>query len=196
MIHSALTIRCAASAFLLTVAIAMAIGPVRAEETTDVKAADITLKVPTSWKQQPPENRLRLAQFAIPAAEGEKNPGELSVFNFGSGGTVEQQVARWINQFQPDGRKIEARRGKVANLGEYVVVDLAGTYNQPDGPPILRRTVPVPDSRMLVAMIQTDNGDYFLKLVGGKQTIAGAADAFRAMFGADRESEKPLELPE
>jgi len=179
----------------VTVALSLAADVLQAEDTKEAKVSELTLKVPTSWQQQPPENRLRLAQFEIPAVEGDKSAAELSIFNFGAGGTVEQQVARWTGQFEADGRQVKVGSGSIENLGDYVLADLSGTYLKPDGPPILRKVVPTPGSRMLVAMIQTDNGTYFLKLVGGEKTVGSAAEAFRKSFGADAETEKPLELP-
>ncbi len=159
--------------------------PLQAEEpagTKDVKVRDITLVVPAAWKSQPPANNLRLAQFEVPAAGEDKEPAELSVFNFGGGATVEQQVDRWKGQFSPEQRKFTMEQGKSA-WGEYVLVDLQGTYKKPVGPPVLRRTKPTPDSAMKIAMINTDNGTYFVKLVGPRTTVTSAATDFRKAIG-------------
>ena len=151
--------------------------------TKKVKVGDITLVVPITWKQQPPVNRLRLAQFEIPVSGNDKEPAELSVFNFGAGGTVDQQVDRWKGQFLPANRKFSMERGKI-ELGEYVLVNLAGTYKKPTGPPVLRKTKSMPGAEMLVAMIRTENGTYFLKLVGLKATVSATAADFRKAIGA------------
>lgn len=171
--------------------------PVRAEDAAakKVKVGDITLVVPAAWKQQPPANKLRLAQFEIPASGDDKEPAELSVFNFGAGGTVTQQVDRWKGQFLPENREFAMEQGKI-KLGAYVLVDLAGTYKKPSGPPILAKTKPMPGAEMLVAMISTEQGTYFLKLVGLKATVSAAAADFRKSFGAPAkkpaaEQEKP-----
>lgn len=163
-----------------------------ADETRVAKIGGLSLTVPKHWKEEPPANRLRLGQFSVPPVEGDKEAAELSIFNFGAGGTVEEQVARWIEQFEANGRKSQTSTGTIENLGKYVFVDLSGTYKKPDGPPILRKTVPQPGSRMLVAMIQTEDGDYFLKLVGPAKTVTAALDAFRNSFGAKADKEKPL----
>src|SRR5579872_5132659 len=83
---------------------------VRAEEspkTRTVKAGEIKLKVPESWKQQPPTNKLRLAQFTVPKAPGDAEDGEFVVFFFGgaTGGT-DANVQRWINQFDSKDRNV------------------------------------------------------------------------------------------
>ena len=58
----------------------------KAEETVDVKIADLDLKIPKSWKQSDAPRAMRLATFEIPAAEGDKEQGELAVSSFPGGG--------------------------------------------------------------------------------------------------------------
>jgi gluconolactonase len=148
-----------------------------------VKVGDVVLVVPNTWKQQPPSNRLRLAQFGIPASGDDKEPAELSVFNFGGGGAVAQQVDRWKGQFLPKDREFSMEQGKI-ELGAYVLVELSGTYKKSIGPPVLRKTTEMPGARMLVVMISTQKGNYFLKLVGLNATVSAAAADFRKSFGA------------
>jgi len=152
------------------------------EAAREVKVGDITLAVPAAWKQQAPANRLRLAQFEIPASGDDKEPAELSIFNFGAGGTVDQQVERWKGQFLPENRKFSMEQGKV-ELGEYVLVELSGTFKKPVGPPVLRKTVAMPGAAMHVAMVSTEKGIYFLKLVGLQSTVNAAASDFRKSIG-------------
>ena len=168
--------------------------PLQAEEKTrEVKAHDLTLNVPTDWKQQQVSNNLRLAQFAIDPAEGDEQPAELVVFP-PFGGTISENVKRWIDQFQAEGRKVVMTQGETEQ-GNYVLVDLSGTYNTPDGPPILRRTVATPDYRMIAVMLSAKaGGNYFLKLTGPKKTVESIVDEFRQTFGADASKEKPYEL--
>jgi len=160
----------------------------------EVKVGDITLQVPAGWKQSPPTSNLRLAQFEIPAAAGEQ-PGELAVFAFGgAAGGVQANIKRWIEQFRPEGRQTKITKGKTAK-GEYVLVDVSGTYNKPVGPPIAGKTEPMENARMLAAILQFGGpADYFLKLTGGKQTVTDAANAFRGSFGGKADEEKPVEF--
>jgi len=65
-------------------------------------------KVPASWKSQKPSNKFRAYQFLVPKAEGDKKDAELVIFFFGegSGGTVEENLKRWKDQFRsPRSRK-------------------------------------------------------------------------------------------
>ena len=105
------------------------------EAPKEVKIGDIKLKVPATWKAQEPSNKLRLAQFQIPAAEGDEFPTELVISSFpGGGGGVEMNLKRWTDQFSPDGRKVKVVSGK-APQGEYVLHDATGTYLFSSGGP-------------------------------------------------------------
>ncbi|QDU51922.1 hypothetical protein [Gimesia panareensis] len=165
-----------------------------AAKTNDVKIKDITLKVPADWKSAPPSNRLRLAQFEIPAVKGDKEPAELVISSFGgTGGGVAANVSRWIGQFNSEGRKAKVSQGE-AKDGKYVIVDISGTYNKSIGPPILRKTEAVPNSRMIGVILAVEGkAYYFLKLTGPDKTVAAAADALRTSFGASAKDEKPFE---
>jgi len=162
------------------------------QELKEAKVGDITLKTPASWKQSEPTSRLRLAQFEIPAAEDGKESAELAIFSFGGGGGVQANIDRWIGQFDADGRKSKVTSGK-SDLGQYVIVDVTGTYKKPVGPPVLRKTEPMPGARMLAAILAVEGkGNYFLKMTGENATVSAAVKAFRTSFGGKEADEKPL----
>ncbi|MFH1299673.1 MAG: hypothetical protein ABIK07_01335 [Planctomycetota bacterium] len=163
-------------------------------KTNEVQIKDITLKVPASWKSAPPSNNLRLAQFEIPAVEGDKEPAELVISSFGgTGGGTSANITRWIGQFASEGRKVKVTQGETKE-GKYVFADINGTYNKSIGPPFLRKTEAVPDSQMLGVILAIEGKPYyFLKLTGPKKTVASVLDSFRASFGANAKDEKPFE---
>ena len=168
-----------------------------ASKTRQIKVDELKLTVPASWKQQEPSNKLRKAQFQIPAAKGDKDAVELVVYEFpGGGGGVGANIQRWIGQFQAKGRKAKVTQG-TAPQGKYVVVDISGTYNEPVGPPILRKSKPLPNARMLaVILLVTDAKKvYYIKFAGSAKTVSAHAEAFRASIGADPKKEKELKLP-
>ena len=163
-------------------------------KATAVKVKDITLSVPSTWKQEKPTSRLRAGQFKLPAVAGDKEGAELVVYFFGgAGGGADANIRRWIGQFQSEGRKMKVLQGK-STQGPYLVLDLSGTYNKPIGPPIQRRTKPMPGARMLAVILSIkDKGNYFLKLTGPNKTVTAAASQLRVSFGADPKKETPYE---
>ena len=162
----------------------------------EVKIEDITLKVPDSWKQLPPSNKLRLAQFLIPPADGDKHPTELVISSFpGGGGGVEANLKRWTDQFSSDGRKVAITTG-TSPQGDYVVHDVKGTYLfQAGGPFAGGKKEERADHRSLsVVLTIKDKGNYFLRLTGTEKAVNAAEKAFRESFGANAKDEKPYEL--
>ncbi|TWT57064.1 hypothetical protein KOR42_04220 [Thalassoglobus neptunius] len=179
--------------FQLSSSLVSADEPAAGEKTVEVKAQDLKLTVPASWKKQQPSNNLRLLQFEIPSAEEGKDSIEFVVFP-PFGGSVSDNVRRWIDQFESGDRKVTTVQGE-SPQGKYVLVDLSGTYKKPDGPPILRRTTPTPDYRMVAVMLASKSGgNYFLKMVGPSESVSNQIEAFRKSYGADKASEAPYAL--
>ena len=169
---------------------------VTVEEAKDVEVKDIKLKVPASWKTEKPSNNLRLAQFKLPAADGEDPVAELVVSSFGGdGGGVDQNLKRWNDQFVPEGRKIKLTTGE-STQGKYHLSDVSGTYLQTSGGPFAGgKKTPKPGYRSLsVAIMVPDSGMYFLRLTGPEKTVTNAVDAFRKSFGADASKETEYSL--
>jgi len=164
----------------------------------EVEAGDLKLSVPETWKQQQPSNNLRLAQFAIPAVEGDTAPAEL-VISPPIGGTREANITRWVDQFEAEGRELVMSQGKCPQ-GDYVLVQLSGTYKRSIGPPILRKTEAAPGYRMHGVMLSVAKdgkavGNYFLKLTGPAKTVTANDDALRASIAADQSKEEKYDLP-
>ena len=164
-------------------------------KTREVKLKDLTLNVPETWKQGDPSNNLRLGEFDIPPVEDDgDDPVELTVFTFGGGGSVQQNIERWINQFDAEGRKAKVTTGE-APQGRYVFVEISGTYQQPVGPPILRQTETLPEARMLAVILSIpEKGVYYLKMAGREKTVSANEQHLRRSFGGNAEQEKSLDL--
>ena len=97
------------------------------------------------------------------------------------------------------GRELVMSQGKCAQ-GDYVLVQLSGTYKRPIGPPIRGKSEPTPDYKMhgIMLTVMKDNknvGNYFLKLTGPAKTVAASEEALRASIAADKSKEEKFELP-
>lgn len=136
------------------------------------------------WKEKPPRSRIIEHEFEIPVVEGDEIPGRLTVM--GSGGSIDDNVNRWLGQFTDAGGKALTKdKAKVEKLsiGGLTVhyVDLSGTYkDMPGGPFAGGATTLRENYRMLGAIIENKTaGNYFLKLYGPKATIAANEKAFQ-----------------
>jgi len=144
----------------------------------------LTFTAPAGWTKKQPATKIVEAEFATPAAKGDETPGRLTAM--GAGGTVEDNINRWIGQFAGEGgAAVKPKQDKLNVSGcEIHYVDLAGTYKDtPGGPFAGGKTTLRNDYRMLAAIVVTkDAGNYFLKLYGPKATIAEAEAGFQEML--------------
>ncbi len=161
--------------------------------TEDVKVGKLILHIPTSWKKEAPSSRMRLLQFRVPASGADQEDAELAVFSFPGGGSLKQNIERWIGQFTPANREVSLFHGKTKE-GRYALADISGTYKKAIGPPIAGRTEEVPGSRVLAVILEGREGVYYLKLVGPDKTVAAEAQRLRAAFDGNVAEEKPFSL--
>ncbi|MEX0716870.1 MAG: hypothetical protein WD066_09795 [Planctomycetaceae bacterium] len=193
--------RFAAAVFVTLSSLALS-GTAFAEEsdgdvvTKQVKVRDVTLTLPDSWRQTQPASTLRLAQFEVPPVMGDKEPTELAVFSFaGGGGGVDDNIRRWISQFEGQGREVTLTKGK-SPQGEYWFADIQGTYLMPVGPPIRQQTKRLEGGRMLGIILKADKGVYFLRMAGPRYTVSAQENAIRKAIGAAQGEETEHELAE
>jgi hypothetical protein len=149
-----------------------------------VADGNMTLRAPSTWKKIKPKINFIEAEFQIPAVEGDENNGRLTVM--GAGGSVQQNIDRWIGQFkQSDGTstKSKTKSEKMEVNGMPVhMVDIRGNYMDGMGGPFGPKTERE-NYRMLGAIIETANdGRYFVKLYGPQKTIDKQAALFKKMI--------------
>ncbi len=142
----------------------------------------LTLTAPSDWLPKTPKVRIIDYEFVVPAAKGDKADGRVTVMT--AGGSVEANIERWFGQFsQPDGsatRETAKVQHKTIAGHKVHIVEIAGTYRDAPGPfaPPIER----PGYRMLGAVIETGEGNYFIKFYGPDRTVAEHAKPFHAML--------------
>jgi hypothetical protein len=150
----------------------------------EVRVADghLLLQVPGEWKQVKPRSRLVEVEFAIPEAEKDVGAGRMTIM--ASGGTVEDNLTRWIGQFRTaEGKPIEdAEPQELETNGlKMTTLDLTGTYRDMSRGPFGPATE-LPDHRMIGAIVPTEGaGTYYIKLYGPTVTIEPAVEPFMEM---------------
>ncbi|TWT36702.1 hypothetical protein KOR34_16420 [Posidoniimonas corsicana] len=144
---------------------------------------DLVMPAPADWKQVKPRNRIIEQEFAVAIKEVDA-PARFTVM--ASGGSIEQNVNRWIGQFKKLAQPEEGKPGELHDLEVNGMkahwVDLAGDYlDSPRGP--FGPKVEKKDYRVLAAIVETkDSGNYFFKLVGPDKVVAKHKDAFLTML--------------
>jgi hypothetical protein len=149
------------------------------KEGTRVKIDGLTSVTPPDWKDEKPRS-MRLMQFRLPRAEGDKEDVELVIFFFGKGGGggLEANVQRWKSMFiPPKGKKIDdvtkVDKLKAGNV-DITAVEIHGTYKGSG----IDKKQPQPNYRMIKVYFDSKNGPYFFSLVGPDKTVAQHRKAF------------------
>jgi hypothetical protein len=143
----------------------------------------LLLQAPESWVRKEPRSRIIEHEFAV---EGKKDqePGRITIM--GAGGSIEQNINRWIGQFVlPEGKKAKeltkVEKRKIAGI-DTRIVDVSGTYKDTvgGGPFSGGKTVERKNYRMLAAIIEggPSIGNYFIKFYGPADLVKANEKAF------------------
>lgn len=141
----------------------------------------IKMTAPVGWERKMPRSRIVEHEFAASAGADDKEPARITFM--GAGGDVKTNVDRWKAQFEGG----ESTAKEVTVAGQTIhIVDIGGTFkDMPGGPFAGGKTVLRENYRMLGAIIVTkDFGQYFVKLVGPKATVAAQEKAFNELLNS------------
>jgi hypothetical protein len=144
-------------------------------------AGGIAWKVPARWTAGA-GSAMRVATYAVPAAQGGEK-GECAVFFFGpgQGGGVDENVARWGQQFE--GAPAPQRSTQTVAGLRVTRASVTGTYLAPGGP-MMQSTGKKAGYRLLGAIVEAPDGNVFFKLTGPGPTVAAAQADFDALVAS------------
>jgi len=139
---------------------------------------------PTRWDAKP-AGGMRAATYLIPAAKGDSEGAECAVFE-NLGGGVQDNISRWIGQFEkPDGAPNQSQ-GTINGL-TVTTVEVSGTFKG-GGQMMGQSSGPKTGYRLLGAIVEGPEGDVFFKLTGPAKTVAAAQGEFQAMLKSLKKS--------
>lgn len=168
--------------FLCLLAFAFALSAFAADPAT-FKVGAFTFKRPETWKWTPVNSTMRKAQLLVPDPTNPAGPGaEVIFFHFGAGqgGGVDGNVSRWLGQFVEAGETLKPVIEKAEVKGTKVtrVRVASGTFSSgmPGGP-----TTPMTNYGLYGAILESAEGDVFVKMTGPAELVNAAAPNFEAM---------------
>jgi hypothetical protein len=132
---------------------------------------------PEKWEWVEVTSSMRKAQLKVPGPNKSQS-AEVVFFYFGegNGGGTKANVDRWLGQFEnkSDPKVEEAKVGS----HRLIYVQVEGTYlsGMPGGP----RT-PQPKSMLNGAIIESDQGNVFIKMTGPAVLVKSAKEEFKKM---------------
>lgn len=153
--------------------------PVARFDAANPVVAGVHWQTPEVLVSREPAMRMRAAEYAMGEGDAE---AVLTVYHFpGMGGSIQDNVDRWVGQFQgPDGSPAasEVETKTVGGL-DVTVVDVSGTFES--GMPMGGQQGPQGGQRLLGAIVAGPNGPVFFKFLGPATTVAEGETAFSAL---------------
>jgi hypothetical protein len=133
--------------------------------------AGVRWTAPASWKAQA-ARPMRAATYVVPAAADDKEDGECGIYYFGQGkgGSVDDNMKRWIGQFEPAQQEWQPHKRTISGLN-VTTIDLSGTYTGAGGPMATAKTIK-PGYRLLGAIVEAPEGLIFIKFTAPAKTAA------------------------
>jgi hypothetical protein len=136
-----------------------------------------------------PKSPARAAEYVVPRVGTDPEDGECVVMTFGphQGGSVDDNVKRWVDQFHP-ALPTPRRTSVEVNGMRMTFVEVAGTYAGNMMPNAQGVTSPTdkPGWRLLGAVVEAPSGLWFFKLTGPDVTVRSGARQFEDMVRSAR----------
>ena len=155
----------------------------RAADPATFSVGTFTFKRPAAWKWVAvAPNSMRKAQLRVEGENGQGADVVFFTFGAGQGGGVNANISRWVGQFEEkDGAAVKPVEETAEVKGTKITrvrVD-TGTFNSgmPGGP-----TTPQADYGLYGAILESKDGDVFVKLTGPAALVRAAAAEFEAMI--------------
>jgi hypothetical protein len=143
-----------------------------------------TFKRPAGWTWVPVNSPMRKAQLHVPDPANPTGPGaEVAFFYFGAGqgGSVDDNISRWLGQFGEEGDDLKFTVDTADFKGTKItrIQVPSGTFSSgmPGGP-----TTPMTNYGLYGAILQSPQGDVFIKMTGPASVVKSAAADFSAMI--------------
>ncbi|MEX1138558.1 MAG: hypothetical protein WEB33_04910 [Bacteroidota bacterium] len=146
----------------------------------EARVAGVQWSYPETWTRDS-GRPMRVVTYAVPAAEGDPEPGECGVFYFGEqqGGDIDGNIQRWGAQFE-GATQAEKTAIKVNGLN-VTTVKIEGTFLAPGGP-MMQSQGKKDNYRLLGAIVEAPGGMVFFKCTGPAKTIESGQAQFLAMI--------------
>ena len=125
---------------------------------------------------------MRAGEWLVPRAPGDTDDAECFVITFGAkgGGTVDDNVDRWVKQFDPQ-TSPPARTTHEVHGMKVTRVEVAGTYSAMQMPRAAP-TSPHASWRLVGAIVEAPSGLWFIKLTGPDATVKAATKEMDALI--------------
>ncbi|MGI8604473.1 MAG: hypothetical protein ACR2OZ_15985 [Verrucomicrobiales bacterium] len=152
----------------------------RADGSLEVGAFKFT--PPSPWQVSKSPKPMSQGGFVLPGKEGVAEL-EAAFYHFGpgQGGDIEGNIKRWQGMFQADPAPKVAREETAFGDKKATLVVIAGTYK---GSSFRPEPSPKPDHTLIAAILPSDRGDVFVRMVGPTASVTAAKEDFKKLLAS------------
>jgi hypothetical protein len=153
-------------------------GPGASDEAGVLKVGGVSMTVPKSWVKEQPSSGMRAAQYKIPDPADDKKPSGIVAYFTNIGGTVDDNINRWVGQISEPAAPPERKEFAAAGALKVFTVSVTGTFTD-----TMRGGGPAKDTTLLGAVITGGpQGPLFIKATGPKDVMAKQVEAWEKML--------------
>ena len=155
-------------------------------KVTELKVGSFTFKVAAPWVAKAEPRMMSQGGFTRAGKDGSAAiEADFYHFGAGGGGGIEPNIKRWQSQFAPgaDGAPPSMEREELTfGDGKALIVTLKGTFLS--GPAMSATKTPMPGYAMLGAILESKEGDVFVKITGPEAATLATKEEVKAMVKA------------
>jgi hypothetical protein len=151
----------------------------RAEEpaATPLKVGPLTFSLAAPWKVSDTPKPMSQGTIELPGKDGAVGlSASFYHFGAGQGGDLQGNIQRWQGMFQPSPEAKTVKEEMDFGKAKATLVSITGTY-------VGSRFTPEKEPRagytLLAAVLPTDDGDIYVRLVGSEAGVAAAKEEFK-----------------
>ncbi len=170
----------------LLVAATLISAPAQEAKISELKVGSFTFKVAAPWVAKAEPRMMSAGGYTLAGKEGAA-PVEADFYHFGAGGGggIEPNIKRWQSQFTAgeDGKPPVMEREELTfGDSKALLVTIKGTFLS--GPAMSSTKTPMPGYAMLGAILESKEGDVFIKITGPEAATLATKEEVKAMVKA------------
>jgi len=132
---------------------------------------------------------MRAVEYRVPKTGGDAEDGECFVITFGQGqgGSVDDNIDRWVKQLEPTSSAVE-RAKRTVNGMNVTRVEVSGTYTPMAMPGMPPTGGPKQGWRLVGDIVEAPSGLWFFKMTGPDATMKAAGKELDGLIDTVRPS--------
>lgn len=138
---------------------------------------------PPRWQSRVPSTPMRSKEYGVPKTGSDAEDGECFVVTFGpgQGGSVDDNIQRWVKQLEPTSSAVE-RTKRTVNGMNVTRVEVVGTYTPMAMPAMPSAGGPKQGWRLVGDIVEAPSGFWFFKMTGPDATVKAAGKELDALI--------------